>query len=861
MINKSEKYMMITTSLDNSVHLIDVNTYEEFQKFTGHTDNVIAAAYKDGYVYTGSYDSSIRKIDIITFNEVANYTFNSVRCVTILGDYVFIGTDNDVKKLNISDLSYVDEYTGHTNNVRAITNDGTYIYSGGFDGILSKIDPSDMSLVDYFDVGNSHVRMLLYHDGYLYTGPDYGGSEYIYKVNSSTMESELSLDVGDCAPGMSIDSNNYLYISGYSWTKKLNISDFSEVWSNNWSYRSLLIDKNGYLWGGDYNDQVDIIDVNGPEIIHSYYGHDNQVTWIEPANYEITEFIYKLYKDSTQPILEKKWVEEESPVKKQLTIDGVVTGDHLRGNNLVIGGNRYIYFSAETNDGHTSFKIDPEDFSIVHSYTNNDYKIVYMKWESDENSNYTNHLIAQATHTVGDDEYRVLSIVDPDTLEIVTIDNSQNSATLNGEIYDVLTDQYGDFYVIGEGYVSRNHTSDLSLSGTYTDAAITQGFIYLRHSDFTFYSISPGKILRHSTWNMSVNESYDFKDGEDDIIPSSFVNIGNILYIGSETTNKIYKVIFDGNTPIIDEIYNTMNSNVSLLIKGDFNNLVSVDSQVIAEYILDGQNEGEIVWYENKDRDIHDISILSEYGIIDTSLPYEVIQDLNVYVDVGVPYEVIQDLIITTFDYMDIMYTKLYEYEDLESGAGEKWYTKFYNNLWLDEEEWRMSLFYVIEMDLSTEPLEKNAIVSKDIIDSLYELWQMFSPVNKIPIYKILFSPRIDTSNRWISTYEPQFFKHSLGRTKIYYEPGYLDNLYDEMANSLLVIGDNEFPTINIDDDDDYIYITYKIEENIIDDVNIKDFYIINNDGNILVEFDTYGIYKPKQFEMNLFLKISKTFI
>lgn len=60
----------------------------------------------------------------------------------------------------------------------------------------------------------------------------------------------------------------------------------------------------------------------------------------------------------------------------------------------------------------------------------------------------------------------------------------------------------------------------------------------------------------------------------------------------------------------------------------------------------------------------------------------------------------------------------------------------------------------IIEIDLSTEPLDDTVIFSKDVADNLYINWETVRPVTRVMDYRIYVEPETDFSGNWISLYD-----------------------------------------------------------------------------------------------------------
>jgi len=85
-------------------------------------------------------------------------------------------------------------------------------------------------------------------------------------------------------------------------------------------------------------------------------------------------------------------------------------------------------------------------------------------------------------------------------------------------------------------------------------------------------------------------------------------------------------------------------------------------------------------------------------------------------------------------------------------------YTNHYNNtntfpLSGNIDDWILSTHYKIQIDLSTEPIEYEKILTKGTIESLIEQWEMMRPVNKVSEYEILIKPVADLTGYFKSLY------------------------------------------------------------------------------------------------------------
>jgi hypothetical protein len=61
---------------------------------------------------------------------------------------------------------------------------------------------------------------------------------------------------------------------------------------------------------------------------------------------------------------------------------------------------------------------------------------------------------------------------------------------------------------------------------------------------------------------------------------------------------------------------------------------------------------------------------------------------------------------------------------------------------------------YLIELDINNEPMGKNAILDKDIWNSVYSYWEYLRPVHRVTDYKVVLSPIVDFTGNWVSLYD-----------------------------------------------------------------------------------------------------------
>lgn len=113
-------------------------------------------------------------------------------------------------------------------------------------------------------------------------------------------------------------------------------------------------------------------------------------------------------------------------------------------------------------------------------------------------------------------------------------------------------------------------------------------------------------------------------------------------------------------------------------------------------------------------------------------------------------------------DYTDYLYTSFYKEADFVSGAGSAWYEYYYNddNYPEDFSEKILSTQYIIEGDLTDEPINNEVILNSDTTNALHQLWEEFRPINRVAEYKLLISPLSDFSKSDISLYSSELIPY-----------------------------------------------------------------------------------------------------
>jgi hypothetical protein len=123
------------------------------------------------------------------------------------------------------------------------------------------------------------------------------------------------------------------------------------------------------------------------------------------------------------------------------------------------------------------------------------------------------------------------------------------------------------------------------------------------------------------------------------------------------------------------------------------------------------------------------------------------------------------------------MYRDEYEVEEVDFGAGPGWYRKRYPDVYNTEyippsanmclsggfmdtplapsgDNLMLSTHYIIETDVTSEPLGANDIITREIWDNMYGYWEYLRPVNRVSNYRIVVAPITDMSGQYIHLYE-----------------------------------------------------------------------------------------------------------
>jgi len=129
--------------------------------------------------------------------------------------------------------------------------------------------------------------------------------------------------------------------------------------------------------------------------------------------------------------------------------------------------------------------------------------------------------------------------------------------------------------------------------------------------------------------------------------------------------------------------------------------------------------------------------------------------------------------------WMDVLYVYRDEYESpqISGGAGPGWYKKWYPDVYTPPyiapsglycpsgefyptipapsgDNMMLSTHYILETDITSEPLTPTEILTKEVWDSMHSYWEYVRPVNRVSNYRILIAPITDMSGKYIHLYE-----------------------------------------------------------------------------------------------------------
>jgi len=158
--------------------------------------------------------------------------------------------------------------------------------------------------------------------------------------------------------------------------------------------------------------------------------------------------------------------------------------------------------------------------------------------------------------------------------------------------------------------------------------------------------------------------------------------------------------------------------------------------------------------------------------------------------------------VVPTSAWQDVLYVYRPEYEvpEIDGGAGPGWYSQWYPMV-ADEEyppdsvycsgsqpvatpmapsgdNLMLSTHYILETDISSEPLAQTEILTKELWDQMHRYWEYVRPVNRVSNYRIVEAPITDFSGKYIHLYEVSSKSSAFLKTKSNMSLGIVDGGY-----------------------------------------------------------------------------------
>lgn len=343
--------------------------------YTGHTDFVNVVEAGDSYIYTGSFDNEVHKVDPSDMSIQASYTQHTgnINDIDFGSDgYLYTtSTDGEVHKIDPSGMSLVDTYTGHTDFSRSVQlGPDDYLYSASRDGEVHKIDPSDMTKVSVY-TGHPGEAFSAHRadDGYLYSA----GEEGLHKVDPSDM-SQVGNYTGhtDNVRHAEMGDDGFLYsASADNESHKIDPSDMSRVEAytgHSNQIRDVSIGPDGFLYTASNDNEIHQVDPEDMSLIDNYTGHtdnvasvirttgdfvysgsfDNEVHKIDP-NTEISDSVSGQVVD-----------QHGDPVSNATVEVWGVDFDNLEADNLEARANEILDDAADPEPSDWDSSLDPE---------------------------------------------------------------------------------------------------------------------------------------------------------------------------------------------------------------------------------------------------------------------------------------------------------------------------------------------------------------------------------------------------------------------------------------------------------------------------------------------------------------------
>jgi len=101
-----------------------------------------------------------------------------------------------------------------------------------------------------------------------------------------------------------------------------------------------------------------------------------------------------------------------------------------------------------------------------------------------------------------------------------------------------------------------------------------------------------------------------------------------------------------------------------------------------------------------------------------------------------------------------------------------------------------LSPHYIVELDLTAEPMSSTTILSEATSENLISYWEKTRPINNVSNYQLVFSPKSDTSGNYHNLYESTS-TDAYARSKLIIDPSYFDmSIGDYFISSFIANND-----------------------------------------------------------------------
>ena len=125
-------------------------------------------------------------------------------------------------------------------------------------------------------------------------------------------------------------------------------------------------------------------------------------------------------------------------------------------------------------------------------------------------------------------------------------------------------------------------------------------------------------------------------------------------------------------------------------------------------------------------------------------------------------------------EWHDVIYTQKPEYHQppVSGGAGSVYYNQTYPCTidTYNASNMILSTHFIVEIDVSSEPMDYDKIISKETWEKISVYWEYIRPVNRVSHYRIVLAPITNFSGQFISLYKESFDKVAYVKSQsVYY--------------------------------------------------------------------------------------------